>query len=61
MKKWMLLAWMMVLSSGAWAQCAMCKAAAQTDLEGGGGVADGFSAIEPPKLEDMAGEEDIPF
>ena len=43
MKKWMLLAWMMVLSSGAWAQCAMCKAAAQTDLEGGGGVADGLN------------------
>jgi hypothetical protein len=33
--------------------------------EAGGGVADGFSAIEPPRLEDMpeevANEEDIPF
>lgn len=33
--------------------------------EAGGGVADGFTAVEPPKLEDMAeevaDEEDIPF
>lgn len=33
--------------------------------EAGGGVADGFTPVEPPKLEDMAeevpDEEDIPF
>lgn len=35
---------MMVLSTRTWAQCAMCKAAAQTDLEGGSAVADGLNS-----------------
>ena len=30
-------------SLGAQAQCAMCKAAAETDLEGGQGIADGLN------------------
>lgn len=34
----------LVLSWGLSAQCAMCKATAQTDLEGGASVADGLNS-----------------
>ena len=34
----------LLLSLGLSAQCAMCKATAQTDLEGGAGVADGLNS-----------------
>lgn len=43
MKKVLRVCVLLVLSLSAQAQCAMCKAAAQTDLEGGQGVADGLN------------------
>ena len=43
MKKVLLLCVLVALSVSAKAQCAMCKAAAETDLEGGQGVADGLN------------------
>jgi len=43
MRKWLLLIALSAMSITAKAQCAMCKAAAETDLEGGQGVADGLN------------------
>lgn len=43
MKKAALSLVLATLSLSAQAQCAMCKAAAETDLEGGQGVADGLN------------------
>ena len=43
MRKWLLLIALSAMSITAKAQCAMCKAASETDLEGGQGVADGLN------------------
>ena len=43
MKKMLFFCVLLVMSVVAHAQCAMCKAAAETDLEGGQGVADGLN------------------